>query len=998
MGVSSSQKSTPSMSDNHSNFQLSGSEEVLIKQELPNVPTPHAAEEVREKRQRSLSEEQDGGEKVRENENKYDLVDHKEDKGPYDYIQERGVELDKNGEYAYARVSGNARQAKVGAPQEKPTGQLTPPPYGKVTRHMMSAPPHRGSYSEVRRSIPSSPLGVSRVRSLTDPPEPPASPGAGPRSERAQTDSATRMPLPQIPNLHANDDTCTYDYIPEEVKSSIKSKPSTPHPVRDSVYESVDEAKGNDGVDGGEDVYESVPEDIKPSTSPPISPSSPLPLPPRSPSIPFQRVAAESPLSPPSPSSKKEFRNSDDGKKKNKSKKEKQDEGKKHKSLGKTVSDTNTDSRGRSISSLFHRKRAGSTEKHPAIGKLKILPNEPRIVPPEPPPAVPMEAPSAPTSSHFSPPHHPPPIPIPLPPDDDDAAYDTPSVINPQLHVMLGSNAARAGGRSASLPTSMRNAGAAVFNPNTHHAPLPRLPEELNNGVVTRLRMMEYSDSNYDTIVIERDEDEEEPNYDSIQPIHTDVERERGANMPKLEPALHIAVREQQLAGAERSPANYAKVTKHNPAGTASTSSEISSPLSATVSAPAGASLTPDRGAYLPEHDELGYAVIPAHLKLRKRTQSEVMQKSQQEAQLRRHRSEEELDDVKCKEGSEVLVPMQGPDEPQYESVSEELKQNISPSSHRSDGGWYNVSEESEYPYATVDKAAKRQSQLMRELAEKKVDPSEVLGRLPTPPPLPQQGDLGDLSEFSQPPIPTQMEGILQLIDPSYSRIQETTGGNKTANPYAQIYLTDPPYASVKQRLDREKGEGKLNVNTETDGGSDPPYASVKKLQGESGKESPDSHPYARIREKAMEDDEDPGYDKAGIKLGEKEREEEYEEPAHSNAASSAEHPGHSEGHHLEARVEKHTYDRLNYGLGSLKPQTDRRVVGDSQEQEVLSLKPQTDRRVVGDSQEQEVLSVTVDFSGSVSSPPITETKAISGSGSTPILEIDTEEKSIKFN
>ena len=965
----------------------------MIKQEpLPNVPNFNATDQVREKKQRSLSKEQDGREKVRENgenDEKYASVDQEEDKGAYDYIDKEGdVELDEKGGYAYATVSGGTGQAKVGAPEGKATAQPTPPPYGKVTRHLASAPPNRGSYSEVR-SIPSSPLVLSRVRSLTELPEPPASPGAGSRSERAQTDSATRMPLPQIPGLQVNDDTCTYDYIPEEVKSSVKSKPSTPYPVRDSLYESVDEAKENDRADEGEeDMYESVPEDIKPSTatssstSPPISPSSPVPLPPRSPSIPSQRVAAESPLSPPSPSSKKEFKNGDNGKKKHKSKKEKQDEGKKHKALGKTVSETNTDSRGRSISSLFHRKRAGSTDKHPAIGKLKILPNEPRIIPPEFLPAVPMDAPSPTTSSHFSPPYHPPPIPIPLPPDDD-AAYDTPNVINPQLHVMLSSNTARAGGKSASLPSSLRTAGAAVFNPNTHHAPLPRLPEESNKGVVTRLRMRESSDSNYDTIVIETDQDDEEPNYDSIHPIHTDEEQERGANLPKLEPALHNAVRQQQLAGGEHSPANYAKVTKHNPTSTASTSSEMSSPPSTTASAPAGTSLTPDKGAYLPEHDELGYAVIPAHLKKRKRTQSEVMRKSQQEAQLRRHRSED-LNDEKgqtsfeYKGGSEVLVLTQGSDEPQYESVSEELKQNISSFSQPPDGGCHNGSEESEYPYATVDKAAKRQSQLMRELAKKQVNPSESFGRLPTPPPLPQQGDLGDLSEYTQPPIPTQMEGVLQLADPPYSRIQETPGGSKTANPYAQIYLTDPPYASVKQRPDGEKDEGKSNLNPETDGGSDPPYASVKILQEESGKETPDSHPYAKIRREAVEDDEDPGYDKAGIKL----REEEDiigNQPTDTDAASSAEHPRHSGEHHLEARMEKHAYDHLNYGLGNLRPS-------------------QINRRVVGDSQEQEVLSVTVDFSDSVSSPPITETKAIGGSGSTPILELDTDEKSITFN
>jgi hypothetical protein len=936
--------------------QQSGSQEPLVQpgnetSEDSRLPTLETADGPRQVEGAENSAEV--GEEGREDEDGGGYASVKKPSGKYDYVDKTASDGKQNGEdeagYAYATVGG--AMGKGPSPPAQPTGNgggagevggrggkedkeksSGLPPYGKVTRHMVPVAKKSG-YSEVRTSSPMLPPG--RPRAVTEPVDPDShereGQGRGVRDERAFTESAAHLPLPQIPKLDVSDQT--YDSIPDELRegastpadgagdrsSGSVAKPNGA-PVRESLYESVevDEA-GNVEVD--EDMYESVPEDMKPmvaSASSPdtLSPISPLPPPPRSPSINRTKTEGATTTTPPASPLTKE-RPEDVGKKKGKEHvgKETKSEQKKHKALSKAKSDTGTETRGRSLSSMFTRKKPGNI----AASNTPLSPKAKKQH--KPLPKVPTAG-AVPSPTHLLPPS-PPPMPAPPPPDEEeeedeypeDSPYDMIDVLNPRGAALLkNGNAARA--KSASLPSSMRTAGPSMLHHG--HGPLPDVPEESAGGLVARQRVHEDMDPEYDTVVLGQVTND--PSYDSVEVGHGG-----GEAMPKLEPAEPPSTPPPPAAaageggGGGQTPANkYARVSSH---------AAVDSTFS-----------PPDLSAYAPEHDELGYAMIPAHLKMRKRAMSDAAMKRAEERKKSRPKSVEMVDDLPV--SSDVPVNAGGgedmqrvpspPMEPEYESVTDALK---------------NVSEpaavgKNETPYASVDMAAKRKSHLLKQHSGAANDAEESLLReaSPNPPPLPQQGDLGDLSEFQRPPVPHQAEASLELIDPSGSDLQPPSSG--IVNPYSQIDLlaNDPPYASVKKK--EQEGQTGEESKAEAGDGEENPYSIV--LDNSDGIVSlPDQSdpPYAKVqngrvvggREQRDEEDPGPGYAKAGSKR---------------LAEDGSFEPGNGAHFSDNGEGDEDTYDRLDHGLGSTSCRA------------ALSTSP-------GPDGESEYSTVTVDFSTS---------------------------------
>ena len=889
-----------------------GAEEVHRKDaSLPNNPMPML--EVADSPEQGKTSQV--GAVIEDNEGGYASVtkQHSE-RGEYDYVDNKvgsaGQSAEDESGYAYATVRGGGgavgegpvRGAEPGhgrggaSDQESRERGSGLPPYGKVTRHAVPVS-KRGSYSEVLTASPMLPPG--RPRAVTEPIDPSLTDARKSdsvmRDNRALTESAAHLPLPQVPNVEVNDEM--YDSIPEEMretaaKSDGENGVNTAResvPVRDSLYESVEvEGEGEPNQEGGEDTYESVPEDIRqtapaPSSPMTITPTSPHPPPPRSPTI--FRVISEAQAAPPSPSRSARDVDEDDRKKKGKDHGPAKDHGKgeqkKHKALSKAKSDTGTESRGRSLSSFFARKKGGSN-----------VPQSPKHTREkdqhEPLPRIPTEG-SVSSPLHLLPPS-PPPIPAPPPPEDDeeedyppDSAYDMIDVINPRGAAMLRGNDMTPKEKSASLPASMRSAGASIFH-HVDHGPLPEVPEESAGGLVARQRVKEDMDPEYDTVVL--DQVQNEPSYDSVEII-----REVDA-MPKLEPAQPAGGEEGEQE-REQAPANkYAKVSSHAAVENA---------------------LSPDLTACSPEHDDLGYAIIPAHLKMRKRAKSDAMKLKQEQVNLENLRSKSVDDPGYDKitpssqgavEGLDNLLSPSPPMEPEYESVTDALR---------------NVGETTdavvvETPYSTVDMAAKRRSQMLRQqsgsggCALDSNSADDILRDVsPNPPPLPEQGDLGDLAEFEQPPVPLQAETSLQLIT---SHELRPPGADN--NPYSQIdVLVDPPYASVKKKSDPNNESTKELAKEEgEEDDEENPYATVDGDCGEIRVVTSEDRPYAKIKKGKVVKDEDESTI-AGS--------EHPTEGVITTAAPESHLNGDHVGHGAEGEQEgEDTYDRLDHGLGNL--------------------------------------------------------------------------------
>ena len=960
--------STDSSEAKRPSSQQSGSQEPLIQSETETevrskdpshgMPTLEAAD--------SVKVDESGGERPEGEEGGYASV--KKGTGEYDYVDKVEDAGQDEAGYAYARVGGamgmgpaNAGGGDDGSNKDAKDRVAALPSYGKVTRHMIPESKH-GSYSEVRpMSSPILPPG--RPRAVTEPIEP-SNAGHVPavRDDRAFTESAAHLPLPQIPNVEVSDET--YDQIPEDLRENVvpaagsgggsasvaKSKGA---PIRESLYEEVtDDMK----VEGEEDTYESVPEDIRQSSAVPpspttLSPSTPNPPPPRSPSLTFRSTEAATPPSPQAPLAKsKDAKDEDDGKKKGKE--HAKSEQKKHKALSKAKSDTGTESRGRSLSSFFSRKKGGSVVggNAPASPKHKKEKDQQ-----EPLPKVPTEGSMASPSHHLLPPS-PPPMPAPLPPDEEeeddppDSAYDMIDVINPRGSALLKAANAK---KSASLPASMRTAGASVFHP-VDHGPLPDVPEESGGVVVSRQRVKEAMDPEYDTVVLGQVTDD--PNYDSVQIAREDA-------MPKLEPADPNEAEGEQDRGA--TPTNkYAKVTSHT-----------------------GGAVSPDHSALPPEHDDLGYAVIPAYLKMRKRAQSDAMKKKEEVTPMKKLRSKS-MDDpeydtvvnpsqaaIEEASGTDLPSSPSPPMEPEYESVTDEMREKVEAA----------AGEEIETPYASVDMAAKRRSQMLKQLSggayAGDLDAENMFARStsPNPPPLPQQGDLGDLSEFDQPPIPAQLEDSLQLIEPSdppYSRIGEVldvaSGG--VVNPYSQIdVLQDPPYASIKKKSENEQSTEEATEEDNVVGGENP-YATVDNVREDLEATNSNDPPYAKVEKgRVVEGKEDSG-------------------PAHE--ATDSELPGEGgennattqdvngeQCHKDEDDLGEGTYNRLHHGVGNTA---------------ACRAPARISASATSPGGENEYATLTVDFQNSTS-PELIVTPADGISGEVNGVNMHTEEESIAF-
>ena len=527
---------------------------------------------------------------------------------------------EEGGGYAYARVQ--ADQDMNESDSEEETGDegagigadgtnTRLPPYGKVTRHQPSitVPPTEEvdgeSYAEVREFDRVPKFRQGRFRSATEPVDPAHAVEMRDRSQTAE--SATLLPLPAIPSLKTSDEM--YDSIPD---GTIVHTAALPEPVmskrpKERLYESVDELDNLE--DGPEDTYEVVPDEIKSSLevasdyplSPPILSSRPTLVPPPSP-----RLPPTSPLPPASPVPRNHHRSeSEKDKKEEKDDKHKKKKGDK-KELSKTVSDSD---RKRTFSAIFGRKKPSSS----TVGKAKE----------KEPSHTHGPLPDIPTGVLASPHQLSPPPPTlalgELVSDDGYLMYDTADVQVPPLGDSP-SKVAEAKTKSRSLPSTGRTASASVF---THppNLPLPDLPDDSGSGIIVHLQP--------DLV----DVDEIEPDYDIVVHGEREQEEEEGG---EDEPKYDVVNREELLGVVAEADPGYDKVgimvgQEVEPVGVDPEDEdreEGASPRDmgyGKVTKPAGAAEA--MNGEQPAHDELGYAVIPAEVKIRKRTMSATVQR-----------------------------------------------------------------------------------------------------------------------------------------------------------------------------------------------------------------------------------------------------------------------------------------------------------------------------------------------------------------------------------
>lgn len=684
---------------------------------LPEVPKLELAE---------------GGSKEKSGE---DDNDDDDDDDPYAEVLVDNVDRMADSESDGERGSNGDGDGDGSSPKKPPGGVSPAPPYGKVSRH--TKPPAEAkqeeadsdSYAEVRDVIRRGPMFSSRERSQTDPPAPA---GLGvPRERRALTESATHMPLPDIPAADGGmhpvivEESEMYDSIPES--GTKNASPASSHSVagkrKERLYESVDEM-------AEKDLYESVPDNF-PKVNSPVRPQ-PVSTPALSPT---KRVS-EAPLPPSSPiPSKNELH--------------------KKKGLEKTLSAAAQQEEKRRFS-FFGRKKPGS------VTKTKK-----------------GEQPESPTAlvSSISPQHKSPPLPnIPIPPppneDDDEDTYDkvTPSLIGAESNEIFQQLLANKA-KSTSLP---RICGAGG-RPNL---PLPRLPEDSGSATVQHKRVIEGSrgPDEYDTVNVSAEQILDEPNYDTVkvEDIFMLPVAGGGADPP------YDKIDKQELQ-------EFREREKQSRENLKSMSSEPNdSNLSGGYSKVRGE--TPegelDQSGLPPDHDEEGYAVVPEEIRLRKR----AMSASQG---VRRDLSPDSV-----AAGYHVI----GHDD----TIREARSHTVSVSPKKSASG--NASRENvEDQYACIDLGAKKKQRELEEVLrlqeELRAYSEEPHSTSPVPPPLPPALSPDDMEEYKQPPIPSQSEGMHELMgdglkvsqsdtaDPPYARVK-----SKSDNPYAEV---SRPYAEV---------------------------------------------------------------------------------------------------------------------------------------------------------------------------------------------------------
>lgn len=775
---------------------------------LPDVPKLELAE----------------GSNTKDNNNNNDGGDDDDDDDPYAEVpgdNERMPDSDSDEER-----NGSPGDGRI--PAKVPGKGASPfPPYGKVSRHGKSAESPQDemdsdSYAEVRDIVRRGPLLLSnRERSHTDPVDP-VSLGVV-RDRRALTESATNMPLPEIPAAGGVpsviiEENMMYDSIPEDraKKSSLGSQ----HPSatqKEQLYESVDEM-------ADKDLYESVPDTFAKVDSP--STPNALSTPNDSPT---KMIFPDMPPMPPSSPVP------------NKNDQPKSDPAGKKKGLEKTLSAAQSED-GKRRFSFFSRKKTTS------VSSAKPKKGEHVVESPTGSPGGMM--------SHSSPQHKPPPLPnIPAPPrpsEEDDEEEDTYDKVTPNFGVVVeGADALTNDTRSKSLPMSYRAGGGRP------HLPLPMLPEDSGSGTVMHKRAMEGSggQDDYDLVHISPKHDiPDDPNYDTVtvQTIAVPAPENPDPPYDKIDKQELQRFREQEMQARETM--------------RSMSSEERDSSSSRKLSKdgiPDGESGPP------PEHDEEGYAVVPEEIKIRKRTMSAT-----HDARKKRGGGGGELSPNSIAAGYDLIRHHNG-----YDTVHESRSRSLSeesPQRSAQDGSGRNVEEQ----YASIDMVAKqdkkrreleevlRQQEELRAYAD--ASPRASPRASPAPPPLPPALNPADIEDFQQPPpIPDQSEDVRELVhgelkvpqadgsDPPYAKVR-----TKVDNPYAEV---SRPYAEVDVNWiqDRSKKEQGSRVPTAS------AYAQDKTLGYDVvGAESniKEEKPYDTIDGvKAAALDEALGYDVVGV-------------------------------------------------------------------------------------------------------------------------------------
>ncbi len=708
--------------------------------------------------------------------------------------------------YAYARVGGAAVEAADSDKEDKidnaSGGQSSGlPPYGKVSHHVTKAKvTETEEYAEVKEVFrgPLAASATSRGRSATDPIDPLEAGADSLREKRALTHTHM-MPLPAVPRPQESiDDSEMYDSIPDDMRNSqvpLPQQASTaattkPRP-KERLYESMDDM---------EDTYESVPDNLKPDSPVPMSPATPKTSPSKAPLL---SPSISPPMPPSSPVPKTTAKEPE------------------KKALEKTLSAAQAEQEGdgKRRFSFFGRKKTASVS---GVGSRKERDKhkdqkghkdhkdhkdhketkdhkEHHHVPHQPLPDVPAQPPVM----------SPPLPPIPNQDDEDDTTYDTPQldfmagpaglspISSPMSPVApLGMLDAKA--RTQSLPSSARGAGASMFHSRAN-VPLPRVPEDSGQGLVLRERVLESpvggeeeekpydsvkvlpdGEKPYDTVkVLDEGENIDEPNYDTVHPedifraILEDDNNEADPGYDRIKQLREEANLEEGGGGGEEAEGSAAPKEGE---GAGIRYGKVVRPTSP----------EDDKIGIVPEHDEEGYAVVPEDFKMRKRALS--ASKGSVTPQVKLETSEAGYNSINEVEEVTTTTSTDEPVEPSEPYATVNIIAKKKP---------VDVIEpvEPSEPYATVDIIAKKEKKT-DELTSEQERPRSMS---PIPPPLPPVGDLGDIEEFSQPPIPIQSEGILELIpgDDERGSPSSLKPPGSDEPPYAKVKSKDHPYAEL---------------------------------------------------------------------------------------------------------------------------------------------------------------------------------------------------------
>lgn len=640
----------------------------------------------------------------------------------------------------------------------------------------------------------------SRVRSATDPVEPSRS--LSPFHSRTFTgfEGAANLPLPLPPR----------DFDQEEGKY-------------DDTYDSIEDLraaaeallKPNNSLDDENDeMYESVPEDFKEELGILTSPAPLLPL--RN-----LELTASSPTrvpnlgSPDSPTAKLFKKSTKESKRKNRTESASSEDEHKHRTF------------------IFNRFRSASA----SVGIRKDNKKDHEMFSISPDHNLPLPPIPQPSSHPYSRPH--------LNDDDENGTYDS---VQDKV------------AKTSSLPPGIR---MSTFSSRVNE-PLPEVPEDSGSGgtafVVTRDRLIESSDPNYDTVnsamlgspVAIQDDSEFDPDYDTVNhkqqnspplphpghgyatvsshdlPIenpvkHDDmgyalldqeiVQRKRAASLTKssvdnpVEPP-YDRVKQKESDSKSSDDPGYASIKQ--------VLSETENVRSPEDSVQNGQEPKPGHGyAKVTSHssmdDKEPYATIDPEVIQRKRAESQSKSSSSQP-------QEPPYSRVKDLQPATELVP----NEPvntynkprelchQTEPLTVSDPETNETSLQHQDNDIIGqveikiedcLSDDEEDKYTRIDLVKKHQNK--KQMKEMREDPLDVHENIPPSspvPPLPPIGDLGDISEFEPPPVPTQRLDVHDDNNSELSHNEDETAD--TEPPYSKVTLT-----SKTQDIPHNKGK-----------------------------------------------------------------------------------------------------------------------------------------------------------------------------------------------